>query len=117
VAVAGIALSNLLACFNRKVEFHEETRGCLFDFNRQRDSIVEMLRETRIEPSCLALMAPRYREAALAMTSALRGLGQPAAPPKPRKPAKKAVSEPPPADKESSDRKPAARPRARVARK
>lgn len=77
VAVAGIALSSLLATLNPKVEFHEENRGCLFDFNRDRDSIVKTLRKAMIEPSCLARLEPRYREAAAAMVAALRDLGAP----------------------------------------
>jgi hypothetical protein len=72
VAVAGIALSVLLVNLNPDLEFHEESRGCLFDFNGDRESIVETFRSSMIEASCRDKFQPKYREAALAMVAALR---------------------------------------------
>lgn len=111
VAVAGIALSSLLATLNPKIEFHEENRGCLFDFNRDRDSLVATLRRAEIEPACLARIEPKYREAAVAMVAALRALG---APPKTPPSTPETAS---PATKKSSSSKTESRPRTRVVRK
>lgn len=71
-AVAGIAISALLVIINPRLEYHEESRGCLFDKNDDRDSLVKSLRAARIDPQCLRLLLPRYRSAAEAMVDALR---------------------------------------------
>lgn len=70
-AVAGMAVSQLLALINR-LSYHPETRGCLFDFNEDRDSIVVAFRKPHIEPECLARIKPRYRGAAEALVTAIR---------------------------------------------
>jgi len=72
VAVGSIAVSALLAAVNPKVGFHDETRGCLFDYNDDRKTIVQSLKKMVIEPSCLDLITPKYRDAAEAMVKALR---------------------------------------------
>ncbi len=72
VAVAVIALSVLLANLNPNLEIHEESRGCLFDYNGDRESIVETFRSLMIETSCRDKLRPKYRAAALAMVAALR---------------------------------------------
>lgn len=110
VGVAVIALSTLLASLNPELVFHEETRGCFFDFNRDRDSIVEAFRRLEIEPECQAKIRPRYREAAVAMVAALHEIGAPPTTPAPDDggaPAKR---------KASSSQRPGARARTRVAR-
>jgi hypothetical protein len=71
-AVASIAVSALLVVGNPKLDYHPEDRGCLFDRNDDRDSIVAGLRAMRIEDDCLELIAPRYRGAAEALAGALR---------------------------------------------
>lgn len=72
-AVAGIAVSQLLATMHAgEISYHEETRGCLFDFNEDRDSIVVAMRNPCIDPECLARIRPRYRRAAAALADALR---------------------------------------------
>jgi len=76
VAVATIALSTRLSTLNPRAEFHQETRGCLFDFDDNRADLVQGLRRLEIEPECLAKIRPRYREAALAMMTALQGLSK-----------------------------------------
>jgi hypothetical protein len=40
VAAASVAISTLLVLLNPKLEFHKENRGCIFDFNEERDKIV-----------------------------------------------------------------------------
>ena len=74
VAVAVLALSTLLATLSPDLSFHEN-RGCFFDFNRERASLVGSLRNVRIEAECVDKIRPRYREAALEMVEALRNLG------------------------------------------
>ena len=72
VAVASIVISSLLAAINPKLDFHEQTRGCLFDNNKKRPTIVRSLVNLMIEPACLKLMKPKYRAVATAMVEALR---------------------------------------------
>jgi hypothetical protein len=72
VAVAGIIIAQLLTEVTRKELFHEETRGCLFDFNDNRETVVESIRETRIEPECLSKISPVYRDATQKLVKVLR---------------------------------------------
>ena len=80
VAVAGMAVAEVLSALNSKVEYHPENRGCLFDQNLQRDTIVESIRQARIEPGCLKLIDKKYREAAGSLTDVLRDYSPDAAP-------------------------------------
>jgi hypothetical protein len=70
-AVAGVILAQLMEAIHPRLRFHED-RGCIFDYNEDRAGIVKMLRAPRIEESCLKLMKPAGRAAALAMVEALR---------------------------------------------
>ena len=72
-AVAGIAISALLADINPSIQFHPTNRGCIFDFNRHRDSIVTNFKDPKIEDECLKKMEPKYRDAAVALIKKLRG--------------------------------------------
>ena len=72
VAVASIVISSLLAAINPKLDFHDQTRGCLFDNNKKRPTIVRSLVNLMIEPACMKLMKPKYRAVATAMVEALR---------------------------------------------
>lgn len=72
VAVGMLVIGQLLATINKKVEFHFVDTGCLFDFNDDRVSVIESIKRAEIEPSCVALMDAKYREAAQAMMEALR---------------------------------------------
>ncbi|HYG10130.1 MAG TPA: hypothetical protein VD835_09300 [Pyrinomonadaceae bacterium] len=85
VAVAGVMLAQLLEEMNRRVEYHED-RGCLFDMNVSRVSIIEALKQGRIEPDCLAKIEPKYRPAAEAMMETLRSYTRPDEPAPPAKP-------------------------------
>lgn len=55
MAVASVLISVFLVARYRRVsglDFHED-RGCLFDFNQERSTIVESFRRCAIEPACL----------------------------------------------------------------
>lgn len=72
--VAGIIVATLLVAMHfPDLSFHEEDRGCLFDYNEQRVTIVRCLKDPKIEPKCLKLIKLRYRSAAVAMVNVLRG--------------------------------------------
>ncbi|MDT5294036.1 MAG: hypothetical protein QOJ76_916 [Acidobacteriota bacterium] len=77
VAVAQVVLAQLIVEMSPKVRFHED-RGCIFDFNDNRVSIIRSIRETRIEPECLAKIAERYRGPVESMVAALRNYSRPA---------------------------------------
>ncbi len=70
-AVAFVAIAELLAVLSPEVEYHAD-RGCIFDYNEDRDSIVRGLRDPTIEPECLKLIPSYLQEAALALVEALR---------------------------------------------
>jgi len=71
VAAANVAISILLASINPKLDFHAQTRGCLFDFNKKRSTFVYSLIDPRIEPRCMDLISPKYRSAAQALVQVL----------------------------------------------
>lgn len=71
-AVASTIIAQLLQEISEASLFHDENRGCLFDFNEDRDTIVEALRKARIEKACLQLVDEKYRDAAEKMVRALR---------------------------------------------
>lgn len=72
VAVAGVVIAQLLVEINKGLKFHDENRGCMFDFNNDRVSIVESIRNGMIEPACLNLIDEKYRQAAQNMMAALK---------------------------------------------
>lgn len=72
IALASMILAQMLTTLDRRVGFHEETRGCIFDFNSERATLVHSFRQLQIEPSCLKAISPRYREAAETMVGVLR---------------------------------------------
>ncbi|HEX7174114.1 MAG TPA: hypothetical protein VF240_02355 [Pyrinomonadaceae bacterium] len=76
-AVAGLVVAEILAALNRRLGYHEENRGCLFDFNQERDTVIESIRQARIEPQCLDLIDEKYRDAAAALTDVLRNYSPP----------------------------------------
>jgi hypothetical protein len=76
VAVAQVVLAQLLVEIGPRVRFHED-RGCFFDFNESRDSIVRSIREMRVEPECMEKIDARYRGAAQSMADALRDYKRP----------------------------------------
>jgi hypothetical protein len=91
IAVTLIALAQLLSQMN-KIDYHRN-RGCFFDENIDRSSIVKSLKNAKIEPKCFDKIEPNYREAVDAMMTALRNYQKPdtltAAPTKKKRQAKK----------------------------
>jgi hypothetical protein len=71
VAIGGMMVATLLAQMTDGLEFHEN-RGCLFDVNAERSTIVNTLRKPRIEPACLEQMTPELQKAALAIVERLK---------------------------------------------
>ncbi|HSB09704.1 MAG TPA: hypothetical protein VLM38_09490 [Blastocatellia bacterium] len=71
-AMAGMVIAQLLQELHKKALFHTENRGCLFDFNDERDTIVESIRAARIEDKCLMKIDAKYRDAARSMVKALK---------------------------------------------
>jgi hypothetical protein len=70
-AVVGLVVASVLTLLHRRLEFHPD-RGCLFDYNEDRAGIVKILKDPRIEDSCLQKIPPPHRPAALALVEALR---------------------------------------------
>lgn len=74
VFLGGIILAQLLAAqySTRGLEFHDEQRYCLFDFNEDRQSLVQTARRIQIDAECLKKIAPKSRDAAVALVKLLR---------------------------------------------
>jgi hypothetical protein len=66
----GVGLSQLLVAMNKRLHFHEN-RGCIFDFNQERETIVDSIKKAQIEPDCLKLIKAKYRDATLTMLEVL----------------------------------------------
>jgi hypothetical protein len=62
---------------NKKIDYHVN-RGCIFDENIDRVSIVRSLKKAEIERECLDKIEPKYRSAVEAMMTALRDYQRPA---------------------------------------
>lgn len=71
-AVGGIIVATLLAVMNRRLDFHVETNGCLFDQNIDRGTIIKAMKNPRIDEECLAKIDEKYREAALGFVKELQ---------------------------------------------
>jgi hypothetical protein len=82
VAVAYIAISQLLATISPDVDYHADNRGCMFDFNEDRDSIVESIRQAMVEPACLKKIQRGFRETATTLLDTLRGERVESSPPR-----------------------------------
>lgn len=61
-AAAYVFLSALLAAMNPKLKFHDESRGCLLDYNEDRREIVKGFKSPGIDSDCLSRIKPAYRE-------------------------------------------------------
>jgi hypothetical protein len=70
-AIGSLILGQVLADRSDELDFHTETRGCLFDFNEERYTVVQSFKKMEIEPSCLSLVPEDLRPAAVRMTKAL----------------------------------------------
>jgi cytochrome P450 len=73
VAVGGLMVATLLAQMTEGLDFHEN-RGCIFDKNEDRHTLVRNIRKPAIEPECLDRMSPRLRAAALAIIERLKAM-------------------------------------------
>lgn len=83
VALALVAVAQLVATLNPRIEYHDDV-GCIFDYNQDHRAIVKSLRRPMIDKECLARLAPRFRDAAVALVEELgayeRGEGEQSGP-------------------------------------
>ncbi len=70
-AVGGLLLAQVLVNEYPRLGFHQETRGCLLDFNRDRGGLVQTLRKMRVEKSCLEQLPESARAYAAKMADIL----------------------------------------------
>ncbi len=71
--VGGIVVAQLLVAMHfPRLSFHDENRGCLFDYREQRETIVDAARNAGIEKECLERIDEPYRASATALVKALR---------------------------------------------
>jgi hypothetical protein len=71
MAAGYVAVSSLIADMNAGVGFHDESNGCLFDYNDDNRGIVAGLKKPSIEAACLAKIRQGNRETALKLVQAL----------------------------------------------
>jgi hypothetical protein len=92
MAAAYVAVGGLFAAMNPKVDIHERSVGCLFDYNYDRSKIVLGLKKPFIEDRCLGKVREENRETVQSLVRALDNYKppgeQPAKPPR----AKRAVA-------------------------
>jgi hypothetical protein len=72
-AVGYLVLAQFLKATTPGLEFHDN-RGCLFDFNGERHTIEGNIRDLKIEPGCIAKIAPEMRASVNSIVSALATL-------------------------------------------
>ena len=71
-AVGMLLVAQVFALRDDRLGYHEETRGCIFDFNEIRSSLTEGIRAMRIDDDCLSLFQdPADKNAAVALVGAL----------------------------------------------
>jgi hypothetical protein len=68
-----IVVSELLVAICPKLEFHDDT-GCLFDYNASRIRLIDDVRDPKIDPDCMALIGPQYRDAARSLVDFIRSI-------------------------------------------
>jgi hypothetical protein len=74
--VAGIIVAQVLvAQFERRNLGFHDNRGCLFDFNEDRESLKDKAGSVVIEEECLRCVGPRFRNSAIALTDLIRSNG------------------------------------------
>lgn len=52
-AAIGMLVAAQVFALRNDMDYHDETRGCIFDFNENRVDLVESIRGMRIDPDCL----------------------------------------------------------------
>lgn len=70
-AVAYVFLGSLFTAMNSDVEFHED-RGCLLDYNYDRSTIINGLRDPKLDTDCRGHIRPAYRGMAESLVKTLR---------------------------------------------
>lgn len=53
-AAIGMLIAAQVFALRNDIEYHPETRGCIFDFNDNRTDLIESIKSMRIDPTCLA---------------------------------------------------------------
>lgn len=71
MAAAYVAVTSLLAAMNPKIDMHDWSTGCLFDYNYDRSKIIVGLKKPWIEDQCLKLLRAEDRETAQLLVRAL----------------------------------------------
>jgi hypothetical protein len=71
--LANLVVSQLLVALNPRLSFHED-RGCLFDYDDARVTLIDKVRTPMIERRCMALIKPSLRDAAQSLVRLLEKL-------------------------------------------
>lgn len=71
-AVGVLLIGALLVRFNTKLDYHDPNRGCVLDYNEDRISLIETIRDLKICSACAKKMDVPQRTATVAMLGALR---------------------------------------------
>lgn len=53
-AAIGMLIAAQVLCLRNNINFHDETRGCIFDFNANRKGLIESIRGMQIDAQCMA---------------------------------------------------------------
>jgi hypothetical protein len=71
-AAVGMMVAAQVIALVDGIEYHPETRGCLFDFDEEREDLVVAIKKMRIDAECLALLKkPGAADSATALMAAL----------------------------------------------
>jgi len=76
--VGALLVAALMIAVNRKLEYHEDT-GCVFDYNRNRVSLINTLKQMHIDARCLHQMTQEQRDVATNMLTVLKRMKRRAA--------------------------------------
>ncbi len=68
-----IIVSELLVATSPRLGYHADT-GCLFDYNYKRAKLIDDVRDPKIEPECMELIEPQYRDAARSFVDFIRSI-------------------------------------------
>jgi hypothetical protein len=75
--VAYLIIGQLLVAISRKLEFHPDDTGCVFDYDDSRQGMKTSILAPKIDPECMKLIAPAYRPVAQQFLEFLRRYGKP----------------------------------------
>ncbi|NID05631.1 hypothetical protein HBF26_12090 [Luteibacter jiangsuensis] len=71
-AVGGMLIGAVLVGLNDQLGYHDQTLGCLFDYNEDRSGIVAAIKMARICPECSEVLTEKQQSAAESMLKVLR---------------------------------------------